>query len=523
MPNPSYYFTLFKKFQVLNHVPAGTVHGSATPTRNFDLKNPNIAFGSSDRGAVLGATTNPADSPLWAILNAKATGGAAPSIGGTTWPIMPLGVPQSWTDFQVSAPAPKLVTVFGDWITSGKVNDIPTGVIGTMPPTITSGLDPGVVLFVCSMPGDNGIRPGTVPANYWATSLIFLVDPANGNIVTPSSLSGSSEYFLTAVIGNRGSAPGGHYMAPPAAFIEAAGWVMVWNSGTSPAVQLPALSNLDVNSTNGVYGVYFIRPGQYDVVGFRLNVQTVFDGLVKAIDSSGMDLGGLTPAEWVHAEGAHLCVKVLVRAEGEAWPALGDTPLTNRRLGQRNLAPFAVDVSVVSPDPNIVWRNFVMGDVIQFLSAARRFDDRMGEHRLILNATLPSDAARLLLGVPKRSYERWLQKNSFKGFERIDVDKLGKAQCPFPDCVVLTVPQKRAAFAIPALGEEYLGMSLGIEYSPKRLKPGRFGEITVIQQTAAPKIDKKKNRYEIEQTVVGGFTWILEAHNSREGFDNKYA
>jgi len=43
----------------------------------------------------------------------------------------------------------------------------------------------------------------------------------------------------------------------------------------SPGVQLPALSNLDVNSNNGVYGVYFLRAGEYDVVGFRLAVQTV--------------------------------------------------------------------------------------------------------------------------------------------------------------------------------------------------------------------------------------------------------
>src|SRR4051812_11518876 len=125
---PSYYFGLFKKFQVLNHVPAATVHGSASPTGGFNLKNPNVAFGSSNRGTLLGATTNPADSPLWAILNAKATGGPAPTIGGTTWPIMPQGTPQSWTDFQTNAPAPKLVEVFGNWIGAGKVNDVPSDV-----------------------------------------------------------------------------------------------------------------------------------------------------------------------------------------------------------------------------------------------------------------------------------------------------------------------------------------------------------------------------------------------------------
>ena len=38
------------------------------------------------------------------------------------------------------------------------------------------------------------------------------------------------------------------------------------------------------------------------MIGFRLNVQTVFDGMVRAIGESAVDLGGLTPEQWVHAE-----------------------------------------------------------------------------------------------------------------------------------------------------------------------------------------------------------------------------
>jgi len=517
--NPSYYFTLFKKFQVLNHVASNSVHGSANPTAGFDLRNAAAAFGNSNRGALLGASANPADSPLWAILNAKATGGAPPVIGGTQWPIMPLGTPVSWTDFQVNAPAPKLVQVFADWIQAGKVNDVPNGVLGTMPPPIAGALDPGVVLFACSMPGDDGVRPGNVPPDYWATSLIFLVDPATGNSVFPGQLSAASDYYLAAVIGNRGNAHGGRYMSPAAVGLEAAGWVMVWNAGTSPSVQLPALSNLDVNSTNGVYGVYFLRSGRYDVVGFRLNVQTVFDGLVAAVAASGMDLGGLTAAEWVHAEGAHLCAKVLVRTENESWPALGDTPLTNRRLAQKNLAPFAADVSVVAPDPNIIWKNFVMGDVIQFLRHASRFDDRLGMHRLTIRAELPEGADQLFLAIPKRTFGRWFRKNSFKGFKAVNVQAIKGVKPPFPEHVVLAVPPKEAAFEIPALGEEFLAMSLGVGYSPRRVKPGPLGRITVTQETQAPKIDRRKRRYDAELVTVGGFTLLLEAVDSRQGHD----
>src|SRR5437660_767198 len=153
MPNPSYYFTLFKKFQVLDHVPSKTVHGSAVPTGGFDLKNPNVVFGNSNRGALLGATTTPADSPLWAILNSRSLGNPAftpVNVGGVAWPTMPPGTPSSWTDFQINAPAPKLVQVFADWIAAGKTNDVPNGVLATIPPTITSGLNAGVSLFACS-------------------------------------------------------------------------------------------------------------------------------------------------------------------------------------------------------------------------------------------------------------------------------------------------------------------------------------------------------------------------------------
>ena len=81
----SYYFTLFKKFQVINHVPEGTVHGAGVG--GFNLNDPNSVFGSAALGKLLGATTNPADSPLWAVLNSRAMGNRAftpVTVGGKT-------------------------------------------------------------------------------------------------------------------------------------------------------------------------------------------------------------------------------------------------------------------------------------------------------------------------------------------------------------------------------------------------------------------------------------------------------
>lgn len=524
MPNPSFYFTLFKKFQVLNHVPSASVHGSAAPTGGFDLTDANSTFGNSNRGALLGATTVPGDSPLWAILNSRALGNgflAPVSVGGVSWPTMPSGTPPAWNDFQVSAPAHKLVDVFGAWITAGKVNDVPNAVIGTRPPTIAAGLDPGVQLFVCSEAGDNGIRPGTVPSNFWDTSLIFLVDPSNGNTVNPPQLSASSEYYLTAVIGNRGNTSAGQYDNQNPVAVEAAGWVMVFNTGTSPAVQLPALSNLDQNSTNGIYGVYFLKPGRYDVVGFRLNVQTVFDGLVKAVGDSGMDLGGLTAEQWVRAESAHLCAKVLVRTVNESWPTSSDTPFTNRRMAQKNLARFAVDLAVTSPDPNIIWKNFVAGDVFRFFNSAWRIDDRLGMHRLIIQSKLPPGAIQLYLAIPKRSFERWLGQGSIKGFRQMDDGYRPGPKAPFPENVILQLTEQENWIEIPPLGDEFLAMSLGIEYSVKRLEDGQSGEVSIVQETTIPKIDSGQRCYELEQVTVGGFTLRMEVSDSRKG-DPRY-
>ena len=127
--NISYYFTLFKKFQVLNHVPEQTVHGAPSgPTGNFQLNDPSSVFGGSATfGSLLGAT--PGASPLWQLLNAAAIGGPGPS----GIPPMPLGAssssPPSWVAFQYPTNPPPIVTVFSDWITGGKINDIPNGVV----------------------------------------------------------------------------------------------------------------------------------------------------------------------------------------------------------------------------------------------------------------------------------------------------------------------------------------------------------------------------------------------------------
>lgn len=526
MPEPiSYYFTLFKKFQVINHVPEATFHGAPGGIGGFNLNDPNSVFGNSNTGALLGGTTNPADSPLWAILNSRAMGNAAfspVSVGGSSWPTMPADpLPQAWNDLQV-APSPKLVDVFGSWISAGKVKDIPDSVIGNKPAPI-GATDPGVISpFVCSMPGDQGIRPDGVPGNFWATSLIFLVDPASGTTVFPNTLTGGSEYYLVAVIGNRGAQNSGIYNNPAATGIEASASVMVWNTFDSPGVQLPALSNLDVNDKNGIYPQYFLNAGQYDVIGFRMNVQAVYDGIIAALNqavANGLNLAGLTPDQWVKAQPAHLCSKVVVRLQGGSFPNFGEVPTSNPRIAQKNLAPFDINLTASTPDPNINWKNFILGQPL-FLRL-----EGAGRNRLTLEAKLPENAFKLFLGIPKQTFEQYFsggRKGGIKGFRQLShkelcESKLGDQAKPFPEAVVLQWEGGGNALEFPALAEgQFIGMSLGIEYSVNKIKPGTVGEINLVQHTFIPKLTPGTRCFEIEEIVAGGFTIVVRAQEPRK-------
>ena len=107
----------------------------------------------------------------------------------------------------------KLVDVLGAWISGGQINDVPTTAIGTIPPAPIPGpLDRGCPCLFAACQGIPGFVPARYP-NYWATSLIFLVDQNTGATVFPSTLTAGSEYNLVAVIGNRGNADSGNYLS----------------------------------------------------------------------------------------------------------------------------------------------------------------------------------------------------------------------------------------------------------------------------------------------------------------------
>jgi hypothetical protein len=194
---------------------------------------------------------------------------------------------------------------------------------------------------------------------------------------------------------------------------------------------------------------------------------------------------------------------------------MGTTPIMDRRVAQKNLAPFAVDVAVTDPDPDITWRNFMAGDPIQFLLGHGDFGDQAGRNRLILEARLPDGAFRLFLAIPGRSYKRWIAEDGIKGFKPVGAAEAEKLKPPFKECVVLALEGKEGVLEVPPLGREYLAMSLGVQYRVKMLKPGQEGEIVMRQETYVPHIDRKRKTYEIKREVVGGFTFTLDVQDSR--------
>src|SRR5688572_18240227 len=136
MANPSYFFTLFKKFQSLGHVMEGTFHGVAPGPQGVNYTNATNLLTLVRTGGtvpIIGATT--ATSPLWGVLNAKVIGTPSFSYDGQTWFAMPFGsaADAAWTDFG-GAP---LVNAFADWINTGRPNDVPSFIAlpggGTVP------------------------------------------------------------------------------------------------------------------------------------------------------------------------------------------------------------------------------------------------------------------------------------------------------------------------------------------------------------------------------------------------------
>jgi len=516
MSNSSYYWTLFKKFQTLGHVPEGSFHGSAPGPGGVSFTDPSALLAAQHSGInLLGGST--ATSPLWGVLNAKAMGTAAfeyPAASGIMWQPMPAalggGAVAAWADIGGSP----LVNAFGAWIAAGKPNDFPAFIAapngGTVPSTDAGGPKP----FVCSYAADDG-TVGAVPADFWDTSLIYLVDPATSAQATPTTLHAAAEFFVAAVVGNRGDAAGGRYAANPTSAqspeLQAQAWALTFGTGgASPAVQLPALSNLDPSSPQGIYDLYSLKSAKYDIVGFRMPVQLVFDGLVKAINAA-VTAGtfslpmGVNAETWLKTPPSHVCVKVAVRRDDQGWPAYDASPQMERRIAQKNLVVFDVDLAAPSPNPNINWKYFTVGGPLNNLLAHLQPGDRdLGINELALHTDW-DEHAKLLLAVPIHTFDRWFHASKPQGFTVHRQNCSDKFRVPFQDHVILELDNRQNRFTLPYLGEHVLPLAIGIQYDKQRFKAGARARVSLQQQAMLP-VWKKGRCYEVEQVTVGGFT-----------------
>lgn len=545
--NASFFYAIFKRLQASYHQESSasfdghlSPDGSAGLYGGFSLVwpgDPNGLFGSLSAAApdiaqpgytlepglmpLDPASTVPADNPLYQMLaNSLGAPGTVPNsvtVAGQQWPVMPppeggTQTNQTWLGFNPAAGV-RLVDQLGLWIGNGKLDDSPQEAPLVYPSLMASPvpLFPGAetgILYVASYPGDDGRRNGDgampvvpvdhVPDNFFQTSQVFLTDTA-GHIQAPVALPAGGQYYVVAVIGNAGKAIAGQLFDaqyPIQVLCDA----LAFNSVMGPNFPLPALSSLDPANLGATFdSQFYLDPLTRDVVGFQFDVDQVFAGLVAALQEAvmtmGMDLGGLTPAEWLKA--GHPCVKVRIM-DGEypnkfqplgAAPTLGSNPQKDRHIAQHNLSPF--DMNEMARQP-VHWTTFIAAQV------------GTGPNRLSLQAALPDELSsgqfRVHLAVPSGSWRRWF---AGKPIGKSFVPGGGTPSKPFPEAVVLTwtgagtptleVPDHQA--------EPYLGLALGLEWlgRGKDAEPGKartlppLGDIRLLHRTA-------------DGAIAGGFT-----------------
>jgi len=556
MTEPSFYYAIFKKFQA---VAGGTVapgfghvndDASSDLSGGFSLLHTQDQFGlyghlgphasdytidnnntklNSAQQPLNAMSNDPLLNPLFVMLKASLTPGGAPgpgpyyfvTVNNQEWPVMPPpGYPggavtnDTWKGFNTNAPL--LIDAFETWITNGKIDDAPKNAPLTFAALTQAQLQlkpfPGLsvnnnwpLLFVASMPGDDGRRNGDhampivpidhVPPDFWNSSQIFLTDN-QGNTVFPQSLGSGEEYYVAAIIGNAGNWGAGRVFqgVPPHMFVQ--GDAFAFNTFLSPNVQLPSLSNLDPQSINQQYEQYFLAKETYDVAGFRFNVDKVFAGLKTAMTNAGFtpaQLGGLTIDDWL--KGSHPCVKIRITAgenantfkpEGNVPLTLDSNPRKDRRIAQHNLAPFDMTLMAIKKP---TWKNFIVAQA------------GAGLNGLTLQHGLPPAAVRVYIAIPRTAYEHYIDPKTSRGgaVRGFELVREAPGSKPFPDAVILhqTSPDAVIRVADHGLGRErYFGMAIGLEADPARLRDTRLSDVSVAHSTH-------------DGTVVGGFTLRL--------------
>ena len=333
--------------------------------------------------------------------------------------------------------SPRLIDAFGDWITAGKIDNSPQDAPYNFASLSTAAVahwplknqEYTSVLFVASMPGDSGRRPGDgalpnppavpVPANFWATSPIALTYPPGvpgqtaGAIANPVKLLPHAEYWVVALIGNAGSMQTGSATAQRRQMHRPGRRAVLQHlhqpghrrcrRSTTSIRRAPTRST---SSSTWACGPTTSWASASTSMRCSPSSRRRWRPLPPAM------LGNLPPAEWLR-EG-HPCVKVRIMSgeQLDHYPPAGGAPqppdpnsvlslpTVDRHIAQHNLAPF---------DPNevgmkkIKWVNFIVAQA------------GAGWNELVLETALPADAVHFWFAVPRAAYERWIDPRTSKG------------------------------------------------------------------------------------------------------------
>jgi hypothetical protein len=225
--------------------------------------------------------------------------------------------------------------------------------------------------------------------------------------------------------------------------------------------------------------------------------------LVNELNDLGTsaNLGGLTPQQWLTTS-SHLCSRVAVSDDG-TWPATDASPQQERRIAQRNLVPFDVDLegTPVSPAVDVIWIPFLVSLIP--IGVLRPGDPLQTITIQAAGLRAPAD---LLLALPLETLERNVPKQTIAEFERIDAKQLPRP-VPFKaEHAVLAVGSSgRSVVGLTSDTQHLAGMMLGVRLDRTRLRVGTR-DISVWHRVRRPAIIRDGPRLSTREVTIGGFT-----------------
>jgi len=172
--------------------------------------------------------------------------------------------------------------------------------------------------------------------------------------------------------------------------------------------------------------------------------------LQALLDQHRVDLGGLTPGEWL-----------------EETPGGSDMLVSG---GDLETVPLPLAVR----HARIKWANMLFPQV------------GTGTNVLTLDHTLPEDLFTVWLALPVSTFRESIGAIGMKGWEVVLPVALQPASRPMPDCVILRQTAPHAVLKLREHAREpYIALSLGLEWRMSAIDaPGRLDDVVLLHSDA---------------------------------------